>query len=155
MNAQQHDGDVRTASLGLTSVLVGSLPAELMTDKAPERYTVEAVFTRRPGKEEVLEVVGPQTRDALGRAGYPDVTLTVSDRRLEIGNTTLEELRDGLGAVIAARLADITVGVQDEQNAAASRARDVAATEHDRAEAVAALAHSVTFAPAAGDDATR
>jgi len=94
-----------SAPLGLGSVLVGSLPSALMTADAPARYTVEAVFTRRPQREEIAEILGDETRETLVREGYPTVELTVSDRRLEIANTTLEELRDGLGSVLAERLA--------------------------------------------------
>ncbi len=38
--------------IGLGSVLVDSLPATLLTEKAPAKYTVAAVFTRRPEREE-------------------------------------------------------------------------------------------------------
>jgi len=71
--------------------------------------------------------------------------VTISDRRLEIANTNLEELRDGLGGVLADRLAEISEGVRAKQDAAAVRFREAAAGEHDRAASVAALAESVTF----------
>ncbi len=131
--------------LGLGSVLVDSLPATLMTAEAPDRYTVEAVFTRRPENDEVAEILGPDTRSALARAGYPLVEVTVSDRRLEIAHTNLEELRDGLAGVLADRLAEISTGVHDRQEAAAVRFQDAAEQERHRAAAVAALAGSVTF----------
>jgi hypothetical protein len=145
MNTQTRTSGVDAATLGLGSVLVGSLPAALMTDHAPDRYTVEAVFTRRPERDEVTEILGSETRDFLAKAGYSTVELTVSDRRLEIANTNLEELRDGLAAVLADRLAEITEGVRARQHAAADLFNEVAASEHVRAAAVAALAESVTF----------
>lgn len=49
-----------TATLGPGSVLVGSLPAALMADQAPDRSTVEAVFTRRPERDEVVEIMGAE-----------------------------------------------------------------------------------------------
>ena len=109
MQASTSGADV--AALGLKSVLVGSLPAALMTDDEPDRYTVEAVFTRQPDQDEVAEILGPGTRSVLANAGYPGVAVGVSDRRLEITNTSLAELRDGLAEVIADRLAEISASV--------------------------------------------
>ncbi len=145
METQTRTSGTAAATLGLGSVLVGSLPAALMTDHAPDRYTVEAVFTRRPERDEVTEILGEDTRTFLARAGYPTVELTVSDRRLEIANTNLEELRDGLARVVADRLAEISAGVHAKEDAAADRFRDAAASEQVRAAAVAALAESVSF----------
>ncbi len=145
METQTRTSGADTATLGLGSVLVGSLPAALMTDQAPERYTVEAVFTRRPERDEITEILGSATRDRLARAGYSAVELTISDRRLEIANTNLEELRDGLGGVLADRLAEISAGVRAKQDAAAVRSKEAAADAQDRAASVAALAESVTF----------
>lgn len=145
METQTRTSGADTATLGLGSVLVGSLPAALMTDEAPDRYTVEAVFTRRPERDEITEILGRETRDRLAKAGYPTVEVTISDRRLEIANTNLEELRDGLGGVLADRLAEIGAGIRARQDAAAVRFREAAEGEQDRAASVAALAESVTF----------
>lgn len=134
-----------SAPLGLGSVLVGSLPSALMTADAPARYTVEAVFTRRPQREEIVEILGDETRETLVREGYPTVELTVSDRRLEIANTTLEELRDGLGSVLAERLAAISDHAHERRDAAARRDEKTAESERERAAAVVALAASVSF----------
>lgn len=153
MDTQTRTSGVDAATLGLGSVLVGSLPAALMTDEAPDRYTVEAVFTRRPERDEVIEILGSETRDFLAQAGYPTVEVTISDRRLEIANTNLEELRDGLASVLADRLADISAGVRDRQDAAAVVFQNAAVSENARTAAVTALAESVTFAPSpAGQD---
>src|SRR6478736_1387528 len=124
METQTRTSGIDVAALGLGSVLVGSLPAALLTDHAPERYTVEAVFTRRPERDEVTEILGIETRDRLARAGYPTVEVTVSDRRLEIANTNLEELRDGLAAVLADRLAEISVTLMADREVAAHRFQD-------------------------------
>lgn len=126
-------------------MLIASLPAALMTDEAPERYTVEAVFTRRPEQDEIAEILGSGTREYLTRAGYPAVEVAVSDRRLEIANTNLEELRDGLADVLADRLVEISEDVHARQDAATVRFLAAAATEQSRATAVEALAGSVTF----------
>ncbi len=153
MDTQTRTSGVEVAALGLGSVLVGSLPSALMTDEAPDRYTVEAVFTRRPERDEVVEILGSETRDFLAKAGYPTVEVTVSDRRLEIANTNLEELRDGLATVLADRLAEISAAVRARQNAAAIRFQDAAAYENVRTRAVAVLAESVAFLPSDRADA--
>lgn len=149
MDTQTRTSGVETATLGLGSVLVASLPATLMTDEAPDRYTVEAVFTRRPERDEVIEILGSETRDFLAKAGYPTVEVTISDRRLEIANTNLEELRDGLARVLADRLAGISARVLARQDAAAMIFQKAAVVEHTRNVAVTALAESVTFTPTA------
>jgi len=146
METQTRTSDADVPTLGLGSVLVGSLPAALMTEAAPERYTVEAVFTRRPERGEITAILGSETRDRLAKAGYPTVEVTISDRRLEIANTNLEELRDGLASVLADRLAEISAGVKAKQDAAAVRFQEEAAGEHARAASVALLARSVIFA---------
>ncbi|KJL38958.1 hypothetical protein RS81_02370 [Microbacterium terrae] len=145
MKTQTGTSGADAAALGLGSVLVGSLPAALMTEGAPDRYTVEAVFSRRPEQEEVTAILGDETRDYLTKWGYRNVEVTVSDRRLEIANTNLEELRDGLAGVLADRLADISAGVRTTREIAAARFADAIASEHDRATAVTALAESVAF----------
>ncbi|WP_159498538.1 hypothetical protein [Microbacterium sp. 18062] len=131
--------------LGLGEVLVGSLPAALLTESAPDRYTVAAVFSRKPDRDEVEEILGSDTRSYLSRQGYPTVEVTVSDRRLEIANTNLEELRDGLAGVLAERLADISADVQARRGFAAARFEEASHREQQRAAAVAALAESVSF----------
>ncbi len=153
METQTRTGGADAATLGLGSVLVGSLPAALMTDDAPERYTVETVFTRRPQKDEVAAILDGETRDFLTRAGYPTVEVAVSDRRLEIANTNLEELRDGLAAVLMDRLAEISERVRAVRDAAEVRMKDAADHEHTRAAAVVALAESVHFRASGPADA--
>ncbi len=159
MNAQLKIAGENPELLGLGSVLVGSLPATLMTDDAPDRYTVEAVFTRKTDRDEVAAIQGGETRAHLSANGYPTVELHVADRRLEIANTNLEELRDGLAAVIAERLAQISAALIAEREIAAHRFQDASDREHERTASVAALAESVTFtrrpADAASDDTAR
>lgn len=143
------------APLGLRDVLVGSLPATLMTDNAPDRYTVEAVFSRQADRDEVDAIHDGATRDHLTEAGYPTVELRVSDRRLEIVNTNLEELRDGLATIIADHLAAISLNLRAERELAALRFSAATELEQQRAAAVAEVAQSITFSrptrPAAHD----
>ncbi|MDF2990824.1 MAG: hypothetical protein K0S37_1338 [Microbacterium sp.] len=131
--------------LGLTSVLPGSLPPSLGTLNAPGSYQVDAVFNRRPQSEEVAAIHSPDSLKALSAAGYPSVTLHVSDRRLEIKNTNLDQLEDGLATFLADHLAAITASIQKERLAQQSRLASAAEAEGSRAEAIDAKAARITF----------
>lgn len=158
MNAQLKIAGQSPEPLGLDSVILGSLPTTLMSSEAPDRYTVEAVFTRKSDRDEVTAIQGNETRAHLSAKGYPTVELHVSDRRLEIANTNLEELRDGLAGVIADRLAAISTALQVNREVAAHRFQDASAREQKRAASVAMLAGSVAFTrrdPIDPDDAAR
>ncbi len=145
MNAKLKIAEQSSELLNLGTILVGSLPATLMTADAPERYTVEAVFTRRVDREEAAAIQSATTHDHLAANGYPTVELRVSDRRLEIAGTSLQELRDGLASVIARRLVEISAALRDEREVAAHRFQDEADREAERAAAIAVLAASVRF----------
>src|SRR5690606_41758750 len=93
-------------------------------------------------RAEVAATQGNDTRTYLSAHGFPTVELHVSDRRLEIANTNLEELRDGLAAVIVERLAEISLALVAEQEIAAHRFEDAADRELQRAASVEALAGS-------------
>lgn len=159
MNTQLKIAGQSPEMLGLENVLIGSLPATLLTADAPDRYTVEAVFTRKTDRDEVAAIQGSEMRAHLSANGYPTVELRVADRRLEIANTNLEELRDGLAAVIAERLATIAADLQADREIAAHRYQDASDREQVRAASVAALAESVVFTrravPVAVDDDAR
>lgn len=131
--------------LGLTSVLPGSLPKSLGTVNAPNSYQVDAVFNRRPQSEEVAAIHSSDSLSALRAAGYSFVTLHVSDRRLEIGNTNLDQLEDGLATFLADHLAAITAGIQQERLAQQARLASVAEAEGSRVEAVDAKAARIIF----------
>lgn len=126
-------------------MLPGSLPSTLMTDREPARYTVEAVFTRRPNQNELVELLGGRTREYMSNAGYPTIEVTVSDRRLGIANTNLQELRDGLGEVLSNLLDEISERVRERNDAAATHHQVMAAAERERIAAVTELAESVRF----------
>lgn len=134
-----------TDVLGLRSVLAGSLPPTLGTPDAPERYTVEAVFSRRPESLEVRAMTGAETRRRLADAGYPLTELSVTDRRLEIAGTNLDDLRDGLGRVLADLLAHISQEIRRDRVERAAALEANAARELDRAADIARLAATVTF----------
>lgn len=128
-------------------VLVSELPTSIGTIDAPERYTVAAVFRRRPDPVELAMLAAPAVVEQLTAAGYPEVTLSIADRRLLIGNTDLHELEAGLAHVVGRILADIG------EQAAANRVMRVEALaersqrEADRAAAVVTAAKRISFAP--------
>ncbi|WP_150951614.1 hypothetical protein [Microbacterium testaceum] len=108
---------------------------------------MDAVFSRRPSPDEVLAIHSAQTQEALVAAGFPSVTLRVSDRRLEIRNTTLDELEQGLSTVLADHLAYLTTQVRESQEAARKLIQDAAAAEGTRTDALAARASLIMFRP--------
>lgn len=144
MNAQI--GSPAVAELGLGAVLADALPPTLLTPDAPERYTVSAVFTRRPTRPEIVAIQGPETRDTLSRAGYSTVEVHVSDRRLEVSNTNLAELSSGLAEVIAVRLHEIGLRALADHDRFAAELREASVRETDRSALVALAAAAVTFA---------
>jgi len=73
------------------------------------------------------------------------VTLRVSDRRLEIGNSNLEELEGGLSTVLADLLAGISERARKAQSQAFDRAAIAADIEHTRSEDVIRQAGRITF----------
>ncbi|WP_448808554.1 hypothetical protein [Agromyces bauzanensis] len=126
-------------------VLASELPASLGTVDAPERYTVTAVFTRRPHAGELELLQDPAVNRQLAAAGYPDVTLSASDRRLLIGNSNLHELEAGLARAIAMILGDIGEQVQARHDDLASEFEVLSDREAARAASVAIAAGRIRF----------
>lgn len=131
--------------LHLRSVLVSGLPVELGTDAAPDTYTVPAVFSRQVtvGEREAIE--HPDTTQRLAELGYPEVTLTVSDRRLLINHTSLTQLKDGLAAAVAAVLRDIDQVLAEQQEHRDHDAFVSRTSEAERVARVQQAADEVTF----------
>jgi hypothetical protein len=144
MNAQAGT-TLATTELALGAVLAEALPTSLLTADAPDRYTVAAVFTRRPTRSEVEAIHAGETRDLLSRAGYGTVELRVSDRRLEMANTNLDELQNGLAGVIATRLHDIGVQSAVEHDRFQAEMLEKTQRETDRAAVIALAAATVRF----------
>jgi len=145
MNAQSESAPTNAVELGLGAVLIDALPPTLFTSSAPELYTVAAVFTRNPTKSEIAAIHGDETRAALRDAGYRAVEVHVSDRRLEIANTNLNELATGLAAVIAERLHVISEHSASTNRRRAADALVASQRETDRAVLVARAVAAVSF----------
>ena len=141
--------------LRVGAILADALPSELLTADAPDRYTVLAVFNRRPSRAEIDEIQDNTTRSTLTEAGHPTVELRVSDRRLEIANTNLEELAGGLASVIAARLYAISVSSAADRERSEAEPPTKTHRETDRAALIALAAAAVTFTASSSDFSAR
>jgi hypothetical protein len=128
-------------------ILVNDLPSTLGTLEAPERYTVTAVFTRRPLPQELDLLAASDVDDRLTEAGYPTVKLRTADRRLLIDNTNLHELSQGLAHVIGSMLDEIGGRVATTRSAQAKDAAELASRAADRAHQVLTEAAKVDFSP--------
>jgi hypothetical protein len=142
-----YDESTRADVLGLSGVLAHALPTELGTSAAPARYMVPAVFSRPPLAREVEILEGADARDELARAGYPSVTLKAVDRRLEIGNTTLEELESGLGTLLGTILRNVSLAVAETEAERLADLRVVSERELHRSEEIVERASRIGFAP--------
>ncbi|MDQ0867861.1 hypothetical protein QFZ70_000334 [Arthrobacter sp. V1I9] len=94
--------------LTLTGILASALPKDLGTARAPSRYVVPVVFSRRPEPRELDLLQGSSISRRLDEAGYSDVELRVSDRRLLITNTNLVDLKSGLAQLLGIILNEVT-----------------------------------------------
>ncbi|MGR0221407.1 hypothetical protein [Agromyces sp. ZXT2-6] len=128
-------------------ILVNDLPSTLGTLEAPERYTVTAVFTRRPLQQELDLLAASDVDDRLTEAGYQAVTLRTADRRLLIDNTNLAELRDGLAHLIGSLLDDIGSRVATTRSTQAKDAAELASRAAERAHQVLEEVSKVDFSP--------
>ncbi|GAA1953692.1 hypothetical protein [Agromyces allii] len=144
MVSSQVSGD---EPFGVTHVLVNELPATLGTPDEPERYSVSAVFTRRPTPAELQLLGAPAVEAQLHDAGYPQVVLKPVDRRLVIEHTNLAELAGGLASLVGEILLDIGTRANEHQReldaTSAAQARD----EAQRAGIILEAAKRIDFRP--------
>lgn len=136
--------------LRLSGVVTKSLPITLGTPAEPERYTVPALFTRRPSAREIAMMEDDGVRQRLADAGYDGVRLTVDDHRLAIVGTNLEELRRGLATLVATILHDASVASAEQEALRIADLKTLRDHEERRADLVAARAAQVVFQAAPG-----
>jgi hypothetical protein len=131
------------STLRLTSV--GAVSREAYAREAPPRYTVSAVFSRRVNPAEARSIQGPTTHARLEELGYGHVRLVVDDRRLEIVNTNLEELKSGLASVIGSLVREISDQARLEQEQRDEAALVKSMADDARRKEIEALAHDISF----------
>jgi hypothetical protein len=143
--------DTYTHDLHLLSVLESGLPTQLGTVHEPASYTVPVVLSRQVTASERAHIEDPETARELSiqtgaRQKGAALRLVVSDRRLLIENTTLDQLRDGLAGALTSMLRELGHDLRSESSdrAAFTRAREVA--EQRRSAGVHAAVATIRFA---------
>ncbi|GAA2751182.1 hypothetical protein GCM10009869_13990 [Amnibacterium kyonggiense] len=131
--------------LQLTGILTTALPMSLGTKDAPERYTVPAIFSRRPLPREVVLIEGSATHGRLSAAGFEHVALKVVDRRLEIEHTSLAELKSGLAAQVAAVLHEASELVAEQDDIRMADLQAFTDRETERYALVVAASSEIDF----------
>lgn len=133
------------SALSLSGVLASALPHDIGTAKGSALYTVPAVFSRRPQPRELDLLHSSDVARRLAEAGYSEVELRVSDRRLLITNTNLEELKAGLAHLVGTILREVSEQASVERTNRAEEMDALALIEEHRLEAVRASAAEVRF----------
>ncbi|WP_457948717.1 hypothetical protein ACTAQI_00225 [Pseudarthrobacter sp. alpha12b] len=140
------DSAVRADSaLTLSGVLASALPHDLGTAQGPTRYTVPAVFSRRPQPREIDLLHGAGTKRRLAEAGYGDVDVHVSDRRLLITNTNLADLKSGLAHLLGVILHDISAQAAQERTDRSEELEALGLVEEQRLESLRRAASEIHF----------
>jgi hypothetical protein len=129
--------------LRLTTIV--AIPSQLYLGKAPARYAVSAAFSRRPNTAEAKLIQGTAAHERLAEQGYEHIRLRVEERRLEITDTNLEELKSGLAKVIGALVREISDQARHEQQERDEAALQKSRAEADRRKEVEELARQISF----------
>ncbi|KQQ86705.1 hypothetical protein OVA06_13240 [Pseudarthrobacter sp. SL88] len=146
MTTTIHTSPVRAdAALTLSGVLASALPHDLHTAQGPTRYTVPAVFSRRPQPREIDLLRGSGVRQELADAGYSHIDLSVSDRRLLIGNTNLAELKSGLAHLVGNILAGVSAQASKERQDRTEELDALGMVEEQRLEFLRQAAAEIHF----------
>ncbi|MDQ0826953.1 hypothetical protein QFZ60_003126 [Arthrobacter sp. B2I5] len=140
------DSAVRADSaLTLSGVLASALPHDLGTAQGPTRYIVPAVFSRRPLPREIDLLHGEGPKRRLAEAGYSDVDIHVSDRRLLVSNTNLADLKSGLAHLLGAILRDISAQAAQELSERSDELEALGLIEEQRLESLRRAAADIHF----------
>lgn len=107
--------DDHDTGLHLLRVVESTLSHALGTASAPDRYPVDIVFSRRVSAQEQALIEQPDVRERVAAAGYPDVRLTVSDRRLHVVGAALGVLEAGLAQQLTAVLRSVEEQIRSER----------------------------------------
>jgi len=145
MNTSQHQTIQETPILTLEGVLASALPDGIGTDGGPARYTIPAVFSRRPFPRELELIKDFGIAGRLAEAGYPGVELEVSDRRLLILNTNLDELKSGLASLVGGVLRELSEQTLRERHAEEDELDALGRREESRREEIRQAAAEIHF----------
>ncbi|MGM0928090.1 MAG: hypothetical protein ACQEXN_00070 [Actinomycetota bacterium] len=146
INVSSHEparGNSPDSTLRLTSVVAVS--RELYAADAPARYTVSAAFSRRVLPAEARLIQGPATHERLREQGYGHISLMITEARLEIVNTSLEELKAGLASVIGSLIREISDQTRREQEQLDEDALSKRLANEARRQEIETLAHDISF----------
>ena len=140
-------GQVSDGSLGSTLRLTSVVAVfrEAYAREAPKKYTVSAVFFRRVNPAEARSFQGPSTHARLEELGYGHISLMVDDRRLEIVNTNLEELKSGLAPPIGSLVREISDQMRVEQDQRDEAALVKSMADDARRMEIEALSNEISF----------
>jgi len=143
--------ETQNDDLHLLSVLESGLPVQLGTVDEPATYTVPVVFSRQVTPGERARIEDPETArrltvDTGARQKGSALRLVVSDRRLLVENTTLDQLRDGLAAALGTMLQEMGHDLRSESSDRAAVAQARAVEEERRAAGVHAAVAEIHFA---------
>jgi hypothetical protein len=133
--------------LRVVSVLEPGLPVELGTAAQPASYTVPLVFSRRVSPHERQHIEDPRTAARIAEefGGGPGLHLVVSDRRLLVEGTTLEQLRDGLARALNDMLQELGRELRRVGDERAAAAEVHVQDERRRTATVHAAVSAITF----------
>ncbi|MCH6472424.1 hypothetical protein [Sinomonas terrae] len=133
--------------LRVTGVVLSALPSDTLTPEGPQRYTVTASLSRRPDPLEVESIHSDATRRHLEQAGFGQAGLRLADRRLLISGTSLQELRNGLAAVVGTIVRTATLAALAQKELARQSRADLDEAERERILRVAEAAAAIDFGP--------
>ncbi|MBO9705089.1 MAG: hypothetical protein J7474_06195, partial [Arthrobacter sp.] len=104
--------------LRVEGVVFSCLVAGIEESELSDRYTVPTILNRRPSRSEHERLNHIAASGRLAAAGYPEVGLILNDRRLDVTNTTLDELSEGLALLLGALIQDLSDAVDDSHRPA-------------------------------------
>jgi hypothetical protein len=124
---------------------VVAVSREVYGREVPPRYTVSAVFSRRVNPAEARGIQGPTTHKRLEELGYGHINLVIDDRRLEIVNTNLEELKSGLASTLGSLIREISDQMRLEQEQRDNAALLKSRSDDVRRKEIETLAREISF----------
>jgi hypothetical protein len=131
------------STLRLTTVVAVS--RELYAADPPVRYTVSVAFSRRVLPAEARLIQGPETHERLKEQGYGHISLVINEARLDIVNTSLEEIKAGLASVVGSLIREISEQTRREREQRDETALSKRRADEARRREIEVLAHDISF----------